>query len=69
MLFIKLIIAVIAVLYLAVNIWTTASYNPKEMRERYVEGQCNVGKISAAIFYAPAWFLKLFKGAVVRLIK
>ena len=66
---IKFLIAVVAVLYFAVNVWTTASYNPADMRERYVEGQCNVGKISAAIFYAPAWFLKLFKSAVVRLIK
>lgn len=69
MFLIKFLVAVIAVLYLAVNLWTTASYTPAEMRERYVDGQCNVGKFSAAVFYAPAWFLKLFKSAVVRLVK
>lgn len=66
---IKLIAAVLAVLYFAVNIYTAVSYDPKEMYGRYVHRQCTVGKISAAVFYAPAWFLKAFKRGVNRIIK
>lgn len=66
---IKFLIGTALVLYIAVNIWTAVSLGPSEMRKRYVEGQCTVGKISAAVFYAPAWFLKVFKRAVVRTIK
>ena len=65
----KIIFSIIAILYLAVNIWTSVCFDPEQMRERYVKGQCNVGKISAAVFYAPAWFTKVFKWAVVRAIK
>lgn len=65
----KIIIGIIAVLYLAVNMYTAVSYDPKEMYRRYVYRQCNVGKISAAVFYAPAWFLKAFKRGVNRTIK
>lgn len=65
----KIILGIIAVLYLAVNMYTAVSYDPKEMYGRYVYRQCNVGKISAAVFYAPAWFLKAFKRGVNRIIK
>ena len=66
---IKILLAIPLILYIAVQIWTTISFTPRQMRERYIEGQCNVGKISAAIFYAPAWFLKAFKRGVNRVIK
>lgn len=66
---IKFLVGTALVLYLAVNIYTAVSYGPAEMYDRYVKGQCNVGRISAAVFYAPAWFLKVFKEAVVRAIK
>lgn len=65
----KIILGIIAILYLAVNMYTAVSYDPKEMYGRYVYRQCNVGKISAAVFYAPAWFLKAFKRGVNRIIK
>jgi hypothetical protein len=65
----KIILGIITILYLAVNMYTAVSYDPKEMYGRYVYRQCNVGKISAAVFYAPAWFLKAFKRGVNRIIK
>lgn len=66
---IKILLGIIAVLYFAVNIYTAVSYDPKEMYGRYVYRQCTVGRISAGIFYAPAWFLKAFKRGVNRIIK
>lgn len=69
MLIIKILIGIIAALYLAVNMHTAVCYNPKEMYVRYVYRQCTVGRISAAIFYAPAWFLKAFKRGVNYIIK
>lgn len=66
---IKLIIWILVILYLAVNMYTAVSYDPMEMYARYVHRQCTVGKISAAVFYAPAWFLKVFKRGVNRIIK
>ncbi len=66
---IKIILGILAILYFAVNLYTAVSYDPKEMYGRYVYRQCNVGKISAAVFYAPAWFLKAFKRGVNRIIK
>ena len=65
----KIILGIIAILYFAVNIYTAVSYDPKEMYGRYVSRQCTVGRISAAVFYAPAWFLKVFKRGVNRIIK
>ena len=67
--FTKIILAIVFVLYLAVNVWTAVCFDPRQMRERYVSGQCTVGLISAAVFYAPAWFLKAFKRGVNRIIK
>lgn len=69
MLIIKILAAIIAVLYLAVNMHTAVCYTPKEMYARYVHRQCTVGRISAAIFYTPAWFLKAFKRGVNKIIK
>jgi len=69
MILFKFLVGIVLILYVAVNVWTAVSYDPRQMRERYVSGQCTVGLISAAIFYAPAWFLKVFKKAVVRIIK
>ncbi len=62
-------VAIVLVLYLAVNIWTAVRFDPDEMYDRYVYGQCTVGRISAAIFYSPAWFLKAFKRGVNFIIK
>lgn len=60
---------IVGILYLAVNIWTAVAFDPRQMKARFVDGQCTVGLISAAIFYAPAWFLKVFKKAVNKVIK
>lgn len=69
MFFVKFIISVIAVCYLAVNCGTAVVMSPQEMKEHFVDGQCTVGRISAAIFYAPAWLLKAFKRVINWIIK
>ena len=66
---IKILLAIIAVLYFAVNMHTAVCFNPREMYARYVYRQCTVGRIAAAVFYAPAWFLKAFKRGVNAIIK
>lgn len=48
-------------LYLLLNIGVATGYNPKEMKNEFWTEQSWCGKISANIFYAPAW---LFKGLV-----
>lgn len=58
----KIIIIAVAVLIVAVcNIIVAVQYNPKQMKKKFIDGQCVVGKIAAAIFYAPAWILKGLK--------
>jgi hypothetical protein len=54
-----IICAALCVGYLALNLVTATKLSAKEMRRRYITGQCVVGRIAAGIFYAPAW---LFKG-------
>ena len=54
-----IICAALCVGYLALNLVTAIKLSAKEMRRRYITGQCVVGRIAAGIFYAPAW---LFKG-------
>ena len=51
--------------YLALNIITAIKLSAKEMRRRYVTGQCVVGKIAAGIFYLPAWLIKGIKFIVL----
>lgn len=41
----------------------------EEMKQRFIVGQCIVGKIAANIFYSPAWLLKGVKFLAVKFIK
>lgn len=54
-------IIIVACLYLGFNIVTSAMYSPEDMKKKFIDGQCNVGRIAAAIFYSPAWALKGIK--------
>lgn len=51
------------------NIYTIRVMSAKEMRDKFVKGQCFVGKVLANIFYAPAWFFKGLRFVVVATIK
>lgn len=56
-------------LYVAFNIVTSMLMGAKEMKVKFIDGQCVVGKIAANIFYAPAWLLKGLKFIAVKFIK
>jgi hypothetical protein len=55
---VSIIIAVIAVAIITVNIFTALKFSAKQMKEHFIDGNCIVGRIAAAIFYAPAWAIK-----------
>lgn len=57
------------VIYLVLTFATSYMLSAKEMRRRFIDGQCIVGKIAANIFYAPAWLLKGLKFVITRVIK
>lgn len=65
---IKVLEIIVICLYLAFNILTANLYTAKKMREKFIAGQCLVGKICANIFYAPAWLLKGIKAVVLAVI-
>ena len=64
-------IAIIAVtcLYLAINFAIAKLADARQMKKRYITGQCVIGKITANIFYAPAWLLKGIKFVVNAAVK
>lgn len=59
---------VILVAYLIFNFVTAMLYNVEEMKRNFIKGQCLIGMIFANIFYAPAWFLKGFRYAILNII-
>lgn len=65
---IKVLEIIVICLYLAFNILTAKLYTAKQMHNKFVTGQCMIGKICANIFYAPAWLLKGIKTVVVAAI-
>lgn len=65
----KIFIIAVICLYAAINIVTAKVMNAKEMKEKFITGQCLVGKIAANIFYAPAWLLKALKVVVWFMVK
>ena len=65
---IKIILIVLACIYLAFNILVSKLYTAKEMKAVYIDGQCMVGKIFANIFYTPSWVLKGLKSAIIFLV-
>lgn len=64
----KVVLIVLACIYLAINLLTAKLMSVKKMQHDFVEGQCLVGKILANIFYAPAWFLKALRFIVTAAI-
>lgn len=65
----KIAIITLACLYLAFNVVTSKFLDRHEMKRRYVDGQCVVGKIAVNTFYAPAWLLKGIRIIVNLLVK
>lgn len=53
-----IIVGAAGVAILTINAITAIKLPAHEMKRRYVTGQCVVGRIAAAIFYAPAWVIK-----------
>lgn len=66
---IKIILIVIAFIYVVFNIITSKMMDAKEMKHEFVDGQCTVGRVFANVFYAPAWALKLIRFVVVSTVK
>ena len=60
--------AAIFAAYLALNIFTAIKFSAREMKRRYVTGQCVVGRIAAGIFYSPAWLIKGVKFIILYFI-
>ena len=65
----KIFIIAVICLYAAINIVTAKVMSAAEMKEKYINGQCLVGKIAANIFYAPAWLLKALKVIIWFMVK
>lgn len=63
------LIIAIACLYIAFNIVTSKLLTAKEMKTRFIDGQCIVGKISANAFYSIAWLLKGIKFVIIKTVK
>lgn len=66
--FLQVLGIIVLCIYLVCNFLTAMRYTVKEMLNRLVVGQCKVGMIFANIFYAPAWFLKGLRFAIVHLV-
>lgn len=62
------IIAIIC-LYIAFNIVTSKMLTAKEMKSRFIDGQCIVGKIAANAFYGIAWLLKGLRFIIINTVK
>lgn len=56
---IALLILIAALLFVLIcNLVVSYRYTTKDMHDKFIEGQCLVGKIAANIFYSLAWALK-----------
>ncbi|GEM_PF-2610934 len=65
----NILIITIICLYLAFNIVTSKMLTAKEMKTRFIDGQCIVGKIAANAFYSIAWLLKGLKFIIINTVK
>ena len=65
----KILFIALVCLYAAINIVTAKVMSAAEMKEDFINGQCLVGKITANIFYAPAWLLKALKVVIWFMVK
>ncbi len=66
---IKVFIGLAIWLVFLINFETSCHFNAQEMKNKFIDGQCMVGKICANLFYIPAWFLKGIRFIVVSLVK
>lgn len=65
----NIILIGIAFIYIIFNFITAELLNAKEMKRKFVDGQCAVGIVFTNIFYAPAWLLKAIRSIVIATIK
>ena len=65
----KAVITILLIAWLAVNIITSKQKSSQQLASMILSGHCLVGKASAMIFYAPAWFLKAIREIVLVTIK
>lgn len=65
----KILIIAMICLYIALNITTSKMLTAKEMKNRFIDGQCIIGKIATNIFYCVAWLLKGIKFVVMVTVK
>lgn len=65
----KIFIIALICLYLAFNFATSKMFTAKEMKTRFIDGQCVVGKIAANIFYSVAWLLKGIEIVILATVK
>ena len=57
------------ILWVIFNVVVAITYTTKQMVEDFVYNQCMVGKFLAFIYFIPAWIIKLFKFAIVKVVK
>lgn len=65
----KILFIAFICLYIAFNIVTSKLLTAKEMKNKFIDGQCIVGKIAANAFYSVAWLLKGIKFVIVNTVK
>lgn len=65
----NILIITIICLYIVFNIVTSKMLTAKEMKSRFIDGQCIIGKIAANAFYSIAWLLKGLKFIVINTVK
>lgn len=65
----NILIFVVLCAYLVFNIVTSKMLTAKEMKSRFIDGQCIIGKIAANAFYSIAWLLKGLKFIIINTVK
>lgn len=65
----NILIITIICLYIVFNIVTSKMLTAKEMKSRFIDGQCIIGKIAANAFYIIAWLLKGLKFIIINTVK
>lgn len=65
----KAVIVLATIAWLAINVVTSKYKSAHQLASMILSGNCLVGKVSAMVFYAPAWFLKAIREIVLVSIK
>jgi len=58
----------ITIIIVTINIFTAAKFSARQMKEHFIDGNCVVGRIAAAVFYSPAWIIKGIKFIILYFI-